>query len=228
MQTFLPMIKGTLGSDNLGLTFTGHEQRDIASYECKIITTTLNANYTLGEQTLVQVWEIIPRILTFQWRIEDDGFDCGPVVPNGTAVVTSSVYDGKQYVLRAVVSNFVTSYEEVNFTYNYVGDDADCINAGVYNAVVDVALGLSGSHKNYYQLIANNTTTVAWRIDPKEVTFVWNYTQAYTYDSNEHEVVASVNPNSIVRASDEFVIYYSNDFIDDTTRYQQKATAVAS
>ena len=226
MQTFVPLIKGTLGSDNLGITFTGHEQREIASYECKIVTTTLNANYTLGEQTLVQVWEIIPRILTFKWLIEDDGFDIDYATPNGTAVVASSVYDGAQYILRAHIANLVNNYTEVNFTPTYVGDDPNCINAGVYNGVIDISLGLSGTHKSYYQLVANNTTTVAWRIDPREVTFVWDYTQPYTYDSNEHEVKASVNPNSIVRAGDEFVIYYSNDFIDDNTRYQQKATAV--
>jgi len=230
VQTFVPVIRGLIGKDSHGLSFANSSAHEIGKYTCEIITTQLNDNYTLGEQSLLQSWEITPRTLTFTWEIYKDGVKVGVIDLSGsssTSVACNEEYIGKAIVLRPRINNFVSGFDSVNFEFNYNAADENFINAGNYVGMINLASGLTGSDKDKYQLLENNTTSQAWTITPKAVTFIWDYVQPFEYNSTDYSITASVNPDDIVNVNDLFEITYSTDpFVDGTGYYTNVASAV--
>ncbi|MBR1985266.1 MAG: hypothetical protein IKA31_05930, partial [Clostridia bacterium] len=230
-QKFEPMIRGLLGSDPLGLSYEGNLQTEVGEYKCRIIYDGLNPNYTLGTQATEQEWAITQRELTFKWKINDNGHkNLGYVESQGSASAISTTYDGKLYKLEAEFGNLVENYDQLSIApVIYSGPDEYFINAGLYTGTIDLT-SLDGLHKEHYVLVANDTTTISWTIAAKEVTFIWNYTNAFEYDGQPHEVSAVVNPTTMVNASDTFAVTYSNAYIvvGEPAKYQESASAVGT
>ena len=141
-----------MGKDTIGISYEGDTASEIASYVCRIVTTTLNPNYTLGEQTIEVQWRIVPRVITFVWEILDNSFSLGFVTPNGSAAAVTSIYDGAPYRLVPRPSNLVEGHTIVNMQWKYNLFDPEYINAGLYTCLVDIDAGLTGTNSSTYTL----------------------------------------------------------------------------